>query len=89
MDKDFIYRQTLVWLEHEGIGKNGLNFFPSGLRDLHKGFAESLTNHLCNNFEQVQQATNFQKKLLQRIEDHPLIEGYTVRDTPEYYDRGE
>ena len=48
-----------------------------------------LAQDIINNDEQIQRAAEFQNKLLQRIEDHPLVEGHTVRDTPTYYDRNE
>ena len=52
MDRDFIYRQVLVWLAMEiQIGLT-IPIVPNERERL----AESLTNHLCNNWEMVELA---------------------------------
>ena len=63
MDRDFIYRQTLVWLEHEGVPykmelgyeeDTQVNVAAMELWTRRKILAESLTNHLWNNWEMVE-----------------------------------
>ncbi len=88
MDKDFIKRQTLVWLEVERMtlavmhkGKFGV---PRQQREL---LAESLTNHLVNNWQMVERAralTLTPSELAQALRD-----GVITRDTPEHYDSEE
>jgi len=58
MDRDFIYRQTLVWLEmEEMVPVLGIRLATnSGAAKERERLAESLTNHLTNNFEQIQRA---------------------------------
>jgi len=46
MDREFVYRQVLVWLEME-FGLTGPTLNTS---------TESLTNHLVNNWEMVERA---------------------------------
>lgn len=61
MDRDFLYRQTLVWLEHEFVrvlcGSGGDDSLTHSLHEhARQHLAESLTNHLINNWEMVQRA---------------------------------
>ena len=60
MDRDFIYRQTLVWLEHQEIGSRWHARPWLEWPDL----AETLTNHLWNNWEMVERA-----KTVKRIDE--------------------
>ena len=76
MDRDFVYRQTLVWLEHELP-------WPTTFGERTK-LAESLTNHLCNNWEQIQRA-----KATEFIGiPQSAIVPYVTRGTLEYQDTG-
>ena len=50
MDRDFIYRQILVWLEHEGP-RHALD-----CEEYRRRQASSLTNHLWNNWQMVERA---------------------------------
>ena len=63
MDKDFIYRQTLVWLSVERDDCN-IAYMSKDI----KGLAESLTNHLWNNWQLVERAKH-------DIHRHPENEG--------------
>ena len=62
MDKDCLYRQALVWLEHEEIrlrNNNNMRELFHRHRGKEKGrerLAESLANHLWNNWRQVELA---------------------------------
>jgi len=64
MDKDFVYRQTLVWLEHEVESCNCDKHV-----DYRRNLAESLTNHLWNNWLQMQRAKRKPEEDLPTIED--------------------
>ncbi len=55
MDKDFIYRQTLVWLEHEEKEQNIEYNYGVERSDL----AQSLTDHLWNNWQMVERANEW------------------------------
>ena len=81
MDRDFIKRQTLVWLERElenyDVRRNG----PATGR---QAAAASLANHLCNNWEQIQRA-----KATEFIGiPQSAIVPYVTRPTPGYQDTG-
>ncbi len=99
MDREFIYRQTLVWLEMENVPWL-MESFVAPHREFvtqHKerviqkrqDLAESLNQHLGNNWEQIQRAkdVNYRrgKEALKRYKESNPV----TRDTPEYYDRGE
>ena len=66
MDREFIYRQTLVWLEVENVPWLMESFVaPHGefvtqhkerVIQKRQDLAESLTNHLVNNWKQIQRA---------------------------------
>jgi len=71
MDRDFLLRQTLVWLEVEGLPytlppeiappsnlapESAINVEAHRLYTHRKILAESLTNHLVNNWEIMERA---------------------------------
>ena len=103
MDRDFVYRQTLVWLEHEGIPYLMEAFvaphkeFIAHHKDLEiqhrERLAVSLTNHLVNNWEQIQRAkewtpsedAGFEGKI---PDDIYVMRDEMTRDTPGYQDTG-
>ena len=93
MDRDFVYRQTLVWLECEEILRCTGKVAPicQNCRDRQARLAESLTNHLVNNWEQIQRAKGGSGFTMQELTDMATkkLNAITHRDTPEYYDKGE
>ena len=94
MDRDFIKRSVLVWLEMERMKLSIMHKAEFGLPSIQRGeMAESLTSHLVNNWEQIQRAKLPMSMGEKTFEAEAFIKktsGPTVtRDTPEYYDRGE
>jgi len=53
MDRDFVYRQVLVWLEHEIENYDVRRRGPVKAR---QAAAASLANHLVNNWKMVERA---------------------------------
>lgn len=91
MDRDFIKRSVLVWLEVEREKLAVMHKGKFGVPRLQREkLAESLTNHLANNWDLIQRVKH-------DIHRHPENEGPCpcsaclpiIRDTPEYYERGE
>lgn len=96
MDRDFIYRQALVWLQHEFDNRRIDGSIGSHKTD--QELAESLTNHLCNNWQMVERAKVNQTACppttntpISQIgtSNMPTNQPELTRDTPAYYDRGE
>ena len=56
MERDFIYRQTLVWLETTGVVSGHGYYTGETDEEERSNMAESLTNHLINNWEMVERA---------------------------------
>lgn len=73
MERDFIYRQTLVWLEHEftEMIDGGLTSYMTG-----KDLAESLTSHLVNNWRQIEKAQENWRARAEKAESQ--VEGLLI-----------
>ncbi len=88
MDRDFVYKQTLVWLEVE---QDSLDVMVAkGMRRetarRREHLAESLTNHLVNNWEMVERARA--KEVDNFIAGAAQLQQELTRDAPEYQDTG-
>lgn len=84
LERDFIYRQTLVWLEVEGILRcttGAVAPICQNCRDRQDRLAESLTNHLWNNWEMVERAKITKGRQNEAEDAAAMFDGFT-KDTP-------